>query len=64
MLFIRQKILRPFEQLTDVPYQLSKGNLTVPIKENKSRVAFGAGLLSLGLYGCVKLIDKGVKNVM
>ncbi len=37
MLYIRQKILRPFEMLTDVPYELSKGNLTSPIKENKSR---------------------------
>ena len=37
LLFIRQKILLPFERLTDVPYELSKGNLTVPIKENKNR---------------------------
>lgn len=37
MLFIRQKILLPFEELTDVPYELSKGNLTVPLKESKSR---------------------------
>ena len=37
MLYLRQKILRPFEKLTDVPYELSKGNLTAPIKENKSR---------------------------
>lgn len=48
MLFIRQKILRPFEQLTDVPYQLSKGNLTVPIKENKSRF-FGKFIWSINL---------------
>lgn len=37
LVFVRQKILRPFEVLRDVPYELSKGNLTVPIKENKSR---------------------------
>ena len=37
ILFIRQKILLPFEELTNVPYELSKGNLTVPIKESKSR---------------------------
>lgn len=37
LLFVRNKILRPFDQLTEVPYELSKGNLTVPIKENKSR---------------------------
>jgi len=27
----------PFEKLTDVPYQLSKGNLTVPLKESKNK---------------------------
>lgn len=35
MLFIRNAILAPFEKLRDVPYELSKGNLTAPIKENK-----------------------------
>lgn len=28
------------------------------MKENKSRVAFGVGLLSLGTYSAVKLIQK------
>lgn len=37
MLYIRVKILKPFEQLSDVPYELSKGNLTAPVKETKSR---------------------------
>ena len=37
MAYIRVKILKPFEQLTDVPYELSKGNLTAPVKETKSR---------------------------
>lgn len=37
MLYIRRKILRPFEQLTDIPYELSKGNLTAPVKETKNR---------------------------
>ncbi|MBQ5320228.1 MAG: HAMP domain-containing histidine kinase [Oscillospiraceae bacterium] len=37
MLYIRVKILKPFEQLTDVPYELSKGNLTAPVKETKNR---------------------------
>lgn len=37
LLYVRQKILAPFETLTDVPYELSKGNLTVPIQESKSR---------------------------
>ena len=37
MLYIREKILKPFFQLRDIPYELSKGNLTVPLKENKNR---------------------------
>lgn len=37
VLYVRWKILSPFEKLTDVPFELSKGNLTVPIQENKSR---------------------------
>lgn len=37
ILFIRQKILKPFFLLRDTPYELSRGNLTVPIKENKNK---------------------------
>ena len=37
MLYIRLKILGPFERLSDVPYELSKGNLTAPVKETKNR---------------------------
>lgn len=37
LLFIRQKILRPFRNLSTLPYELSKGNLTVPVQESKYR---------------------------
>ncbi|MGN0696387.1 MAG: sensor histidine kinase [Oscillospiraceae bacterium] len=37
LIFIRVKILSPFEKLTDVPYELSKGNLSPPVKETKNR---------------------------
>lgn len=37
MLYIKIRVLRPFEQLADVPYELSKGNLTAPVKETKNR---------------------------
>lgn len=37
MLGIRHWILRPFEELTNLPYELAKGNLTVPLRENRSR---------------------------
>jgi len=35
--YIKVKILTPFEKLSDVPYELSKGNLTAPVKETKNR---------------------------
>lgn len=37
MIYIGQKILKPFDELKDVPYELSKGNLTMPIKESKNK---------------------------
>ena len=37
MLYLRGTILKPFDRLKDVPYALSKGNLTEPIKESKRR---------------------------
>ena len=37
MLYIRFAILMPFERLSDIPYELSKGNLTTPVKETKNR---------------------------
>ncbi len=37
LLFVQRKILNPFAELGGLPYELSKGNLTVPIKENKNR---------------------------
>lgn len=37
MVYIKLAVLAPFERLTDVPYELSKGNLTAPVKETKNR---------------------------
>jgi signal transduction histidine kinase len=37
LVYLRQRILRPFQELSDVPYELSKGNLTLPVKETKNR---------------------------
>ena len=37
MLYIKLAILAPFERLSSIPYELSKGNLTAPIKETKNR---------------------------
>lgn len=48
LFYVRGKILRPFERLTNVPYELSKGNLTPPVKESKSRF-FGKFLWGIDL---------------
>lgn len=37
LLYIKYAILAPFERLSSLPYELSKGNLTTPIKESKNR---------------------------
>lgn len=47
-LFFRQKIVLPFHRLADVPIQLSKGNLTVPVKESKDKF-FGKFLWGIDL---------------
>lgn len=36
--YIRNKILLPFYRLSEVPYELSKGNLTIPVQENKDKM--------------------------
>lgn len=35
--YIRNRILLPFYKLSEVPFELSKGNLTIPLQENKNR---------------------------
>ncbi len=37
MLYIKHTILVPFERLSSLPYELSKGNLTAPVTETKNR---------------------------
>ena len=37
MLYIKYAILAPFERLSSLPYELSKGNLTAPVAETKNR---------------------------
>lgn len=47
--FFRIRLLKPFYQLREVPFELSKGNLTIPVKEHKShffgRFIWGMDLL-------------------
>ncbi|HKL80310.1 MAG TPA: HAMP domain-containing sensor histidine kinase [Mobilitalea sp.] len=47
--YMRAKLVKPFNKIKDVPYELSKGNLTAGLKENKShffgRFVWGLDLL-------------------
>lgn len=46
--YIREKILKPFHDIVDLPYELSKGHLKTEIKENKSHF-FGKFLWGLDM---------------
>ena len=48
LFYIRQNIIKPFSAITNLPYELSKGNLTIPLKENKNRF-FGKFLWGLDM---------------
>lgn len=48
LIYIRHSIIKPFDKIVDLPYELSKGNLTIPLKENKQRY-FGKFLWGLDM---------------
>lgn len=48
LFYIRHNIIKPFSQITSLPYELSKGNLTIPLKESKNRF-FGKFLWGLDM---------------
>lgn len=48
MLFIGIKIITPFERIKNMPYELARGNLTVPLKESRSKF-FGRFIWGLDL---------------
>lgn len=37
LLYIRHNIIKPFTELSEYPYRLARGTLSVPLKENKNR---------------------------
>lgn len=37
VIYIYRKILKPFRELSELPVELSKGNLSIPLKEEKNR---------------------------
>ena len=48
LLFVCQNILKPFHKFSMLPYELSKGKLTIPLKERKERF-FGRFLWGMDL---------------
>lgn len=46
--YMRNKILKPFYQLSEVPFELSKGNLSIPLQENKDKL-FGRFIWGMDL---------------
>lgn len=48
LIYIERKILKPFNTLSEMPYELSKGNLNDEIEENKNRY-FGKFIWGLGM---------------
>lgn len=48
LIFVRLKLMKPFNEIKDMPYELSKGNLTGGIKESKSRF-FGKFIWGINL---------------
>lgn len=48
LFYIRHNIIKPFSEITGFPYELSKGNLTIPLAESKNRY-FGKFLWGLDM---------------
>jgi len=46
--YMRNKVLKPFYQLSEVPFELSKGNLSIPLQENKDKL-FGRFIWGMDL---------------
>lgn len=60
-LYLRNNLIKPFQKISEVPYELAKGNLTVGIKENKNRY-FGKFIWGLDLLR-EKLEDEKKKEL-
>ncbi|MDO5126278.1 MAG: HAMP domain-containing sensor histidine kinase [Eubacteriales bacterium] len=48
LVYIKMNVVKPFQRLSDLPYELSKGNLTVPIEESKNKL-FGRYLWGMNM---------------
>lgn len=48
LLYVYHKVLKPFQDMSNLSYELAKGNLTMPIKEEKSKL-FGRFLWGMDM---------------
>lgn len=48
LLYIQRKVLNPFRDISGLPYELAKGNLSMPVKEEKSKL-FGRFLWGMDM---------------
>lgn len=48
LIYIKSNVAKPFQRISDLPYELSKGNLTVPIEESKNKL-FGRYLWGMNM---------------
>lgn len=48
LLYVDTKVLKPFQDMSDLPYELAKGNLSMPVKEEKSKL-FGRFLWGMDM---------------
>lgn len=48
LLYVDTKVLKPFQDMSDLPYELAKGNLSMSVKEEKSKL-FGRFLWGMDM---------------
>ncbi len=61
LLYVERKVLKPFHDMSNLSYELAKGNLSVPIKEEKSKL-FGRFLWGMDMLR-EKLEDNKAKEL-
>lgn len=48
LMYVYHKVLKPFQDMSNLPYELAKGNLSMPVKEEKSKL-FGRFLWGMDM---------------
>ena len=63
LIYIHRKIIRPFRDMEELPMELSKGNLTIPVKEEQDRY-FGRFLWGMDMLRDKLETDKNDRLAM